>query len=129
MEHIPPLVLFLPLIAISVRRSNFTLVFFKAACHTNPGVKRNFTVSSSYILGHMFLKFSNTSGNNSVSLWTNKSWYSPKFFFQNLYKLFLRAHNLISNIFRIEGTFLRWIFSISSSLGWKVPFSEICEAF
>ena len=29
-------------ISISVKRSNFTLVFFKADCHANPGAKRNF---------------------------------------------------------------------------------------
>ena len=27
-------------VSISVNRSNFTFVFLKAACHTNPGVER-----------------------------------------------------------------------------------------
>ena len=33
-------------ISISVKRSNFTLVFFKAACHADPGTERNFAGSS-----------------------------------------------------------------------------------
>ena len=44
------------------------MVFFKAACHANPGGEINFEGSSSYILRHIFLKFSNTSANNNVSL-------------------------------------------------------------
>ena len=53
---------------ILVRRFNFTLVFFKAACHASPGGKINLAESSSYISRHIFLKFSNTSANNNVSL-------------------------------------------------------------
>ena len=55
-------------ISISVKRSNFTLVFFKAACHAKPGAEKNFAGLSSYILIHILLKFSNTSANNNVSL-------------------------------------------------------------
>ena len=55
-------------ISISIRRSNFTLVFFKAGYHANPGTERNFARSGSYILIHIFLKFSNTSASNNVSL-------------------------------------------------------------
>ena len=50
--------------SILVKRSNFTLVVFTAACHANLGAERNFVGSSSYILRHLFLKFSNTSDNN-----------------------------------------------------------------
>ena len=32
-------------ISISVNNSNFTSVFFKAACHANPGAKKNYTGS------------------------------------------------------------------------------------
>ena len=32
-------------ISISVSNSNSTSVFFKAACHANPGAERNFTGS------------------------------------------------------------------------------------
>ena len=53
---------------MSAKGSDFTLDFFKADCHTNPGPERNITGSSSYILGHIFSKFSNTSANNNVSL-------------------------------------------------------------
>ena len=53
---------------ILVKRSNFTLVFFKVACHASPGAKINLAESSSYISRHIFLKFSNTSANNNVSL-------------------------------------------------------------
>ena len=55
-------------ISISVKKSNFTLVFFKSACHANIGAERNFKGSSSYILIHIFLNFSNTSANNNVLL-------------------------------------------------------------
>ena len=55
-------------ISISVKRSNFTLVFFKAACHAYPGAERNLSGSSSYISIHTFLKFSNTSANKNVLL-------------------------------------------------------------
>ena len=34
---------------ISDKRSNFTLVFLKAACHANLSAERNFVGSSSYI--------------------------------------------------------------------------------
>ena len=37
-------------ISISVKRSNFTLVFLKAAYHANSGAEENFAGSSSYIL-------------------------------------------------------------------------------
>ena len=73
--------------SISVKRSNFTLVFFKAACNANAGVERNFAVSSSYILRQIFLnfqihlvtimyRFEHT--NHDILL---------NFLFQNLYKL------------------------------------------
>ena len=40
----PPLTPFLNInkILISDKRSHFTLVFLKAACHANPGAERNF---------------------------------------------------------------------------------------
>ena len=44
-------------ISISVKRSNFNFVFFKAAYHANPGTERNFAGSSSYNLRLIFLKF------------------------------------------------------------------------
>ena len=65
-----------------------------AVYHANPDAERNFEGSSSYILRYLFLKFSNTSANNNVLPWKYKSWYSPKFSFQNLYKIFLHARNL-----------------------------------
>ena len=42
--HIPSLIPFSTInnISISVERSNFTFVFFKAAYHANPGAGRNF---------------------------------------------------------------------------------------
>ena len=68
--HIPPLLHFSTInnISMSVERSNFILVFFKAAYHANPGAETNFAGSSSYILIHIFLKFSKTSANNNVLL-------------------------------------------------------------
>ena len=52
--------------SISVKRSNFTLAFFKDACHTNPGAERNFLESSEY--RHITLKSLNTSANNNALL-------------------------------------------------------------
>ena len=68
--HNPPLVPFSIInnISISVKRFNFTLAFLEAACHAYPKAGRNFAGSSSYISRHIFLKFSNTSANNKVSL-------------------------------------------------------------
>ena len=45
--HIPPLMLFSTFnsISISVNNSNFTSVFFKAACYANAGAEINFTGS------------------------------------------------------------------------------------
>ena len=42
--HIPPLKPFstINIISVSVKIYNFTLVFIKATCHTNPGAERNF---------------------------------------------------------------------------------------
>ena len=53
--------------------------FFKAACYATSGDERSFTESGSFISRHIFLKFSNTSANNDVSLWTYKPWYYTKF--------------------------------------------------
>ena len=60
--NLSPLILFSTLnnISISVERYNFTLVFFKAAYHANPGAERNFAESFSYILRYIFRKFSYT---------------------------------------------------------------------
>ena len=59
-RHIPPLVPFSTInsISISIERSTFNLVIFKAFL----------PCSNLYILEHIFLKFSNTSANNNVSL-------------------------------------------------------------
>ena len=54
-------------ISISVKRINFTLDFFKAACHANQGAKGNFEGSRSYASRHIFLKSSNKSANNNIS--------------------------------------------------------------
>ena len=46
--HIPPLIRYSTInsISISVNNSNFTSVFFKAACYVNPGAQRNFVGSN-----------------------------------------------------------------------------------
>ena len=54
--------------SISVKKSNFTLVIFKATYHDNPGAQSNFAGSSSYISRHIFRNFPYTSANNNVSL-------------------------------------------------------------
>ena len=79
---------------MSVKRSNFTLVFFKAACHANPGAERNFAGSSLYILIHIFLKFSNKSAKIMYHFEHTNHNILLNFLFQNLYKLFLHEHNL-----------------------------------
>ena len=94
--QIPPLAPFSTInnIFISVKITNFTLVFLKAACHAKPEAQIKFARSSSYIPMYIFWKFWDTSGNKNVSLWTYNWWYSPKFLFQNFYKPFLRGRNL-----------------------------------
>ena len=53
---------------ISVKRSNFTLVFLTAACYADPHTVRKEAGSSSYISRKIFRKFSNTSANKNLSL-------------------------------------------------------------
>ena len=67
--HIFPLIPFstITIISIAVKRSNFALVYFKAACHANPGAESTFTGSGSHIWRKIFLKFSKTSADNNVS--------------------------------------------------------------
>ena len=67
-------------ISISVKRSDFNLVFLKDVCYGNSGAERNFARSSSYISRKIFWKFTNTSAKNNVLPWTYNSWYSLKFF-------------------------------------------------
>ena len=73
-RHILPRVLFSAIsnISILVNNSISTSLFLKQGCHTNPGADKNWAGSSSYISIHFFLKFSNTSASNNVSLWTYK---------------------------------------------------------
>ena len=58
---------------MSVNSSNFTFVFFKTACHSNPEAERNFAGSNSYISKHTFLNFSKTPSKSDVSLLRYKS--------------------------------------------------------
>ena len=55
-------------LTISILTFSILILSGKAAFHANPGAERNFAESSSYILIHIFLKFSNTSAKNNVSL-------------------------------------------------------------
>ena len=55
-------------ISVLVDNSNSTLVFFKQACHANLGADKKWAGSSSYISIDLFLKFSNISASNNVSL-------------------------------------------------------------
>ena len=84
--HIPPLILFFCHynISLSLKRFNFTLVFFKRlflvftllffGCHDHPSAEGGFAGWSSYVLRQIFIKFANTAANNNVSLWTYKFW-------------------------------------------------------
>ena len=56
-----------------VNSSNFTSVFSKADYYVDPGSVRKRAGSSSYISRHIFRKFSNTLGNNTISLQASKS--------------------------------------------------------
>ena len=67
-------------ISISGNRSNFSLVFFKADCHSNPGAERKWVGSSPFIWRHIFQQFSITSASNNVLLWTCKAYYFAVFF-------------------------------------------------
>ena len=55
-------------ISVLVNNYNSASVFFKQACHANPGADKQLAGSSSYISIHLFLKFLNTSASNNVSL-------------------------------------------------------------
>ena len=55
-------------ISKSVMRYNFTLAFFKAACHSNPCAVRKQAGSSPYISRHIFGKLLNISASSNVSL-------------------------------------------------------------
>ena len=84
--YFPPLIFYSTInsISTSVNDSNFTSVFFKAACHGNPGAERNFPGSKWKTFKHIFsLKFSKTSAKTNASFLRYKSWYSPKFFTSN----------------------------------------------
>ena len=63
----PPLIPFFTINnkSVSVKKSHFTLVLFKAACHANRGAVRKQAGSNSYISRHIFQNFSNTSTNNN----------------------------------------------------------------
>ena len=50
---------------MSVKRSNFTLIFFKDGCYANLGAEKKFVGSSSCTLRHILLKYSNTSATNN----------------------------------------------------------------
>ena len=52
---------------MSVKRSNFTLVFFKATCRAKPGAVRKRTGSSSNMSSYI-RKFLSKSANNNVLL-------------------------------------------------------------
>ena len=64
----------------SVNNSNFTFIFLNMLAMIILVTIRNVQDQARYTLMHMFLKFSNTSGSNKVSLARIKSWYSPRFF-------------------------------------------------
>ena len=68
--HVPPLIPISSIkkLSILVYRSNFTLVFLKAAYHANAEDEKNFAGSRSNISRHIFQKLLNTSANNNVSL-------------------------------------------------------------
>ena len=78
-------------ISISIKRYNFTLVYFKVACNANLKVERNSPGLSFYISIRIFLKFWNTSSNNIVSLWTYRSWYYPQFLILKFLQNFMQA--------------------------------------
>ena len=76
-------------ISMSVINSKFSFVFFKQACHAaNPGADMKWEGSSPYISIHVSLNFLKTSASNNVSVWTYKSWYSPRVFVSNTSHIF-----------------------------------------
>ena len=56
----------LPYKLLASQYYRFIFVFFKAACHANPGAGRNFLRSKSCNLRHIFLKLSNTAANKNI---------------------------------------------------------------
>ena len=94
--HVPTLIPFSTInnISMSVNSSNFTSVFSKADYYVDPGSVRKRAGSNSYISRHIFRKFSNTLGNNTISLQASKSWYLPNILSQSISKLLLCVCNL-----------------------------------
>ena len=96
--HILPLIPFSTInnTSGSVNRSNFTLnLTLKSTCHAIPNGGTKQTGSISFILGHIFRKFSNRSTNKNAWLWTYRSWVSPNLFYFKIFtKSFLQARSL-----------------------------------
>ena len=55
--------------SLLVNRSNFNLIFLKAACHANPSAEWKQAQWRQYISRHIFRKLLDTSASNYVSLW------------------------------------------------------------
>lgn len=99
-------------ISILVNNSNSILVFFKYACHTNPGTDKYWARSSSYVSMYFFLqKFSDIFVSNNASLWTCKSWWSPRSFSSKSFQTF---HVFVINICNVFDVYICNVFDISS---------------
>ena len=84
-------------ISILVKKSNITLIFFKAACHANHGAEKHFAVSSSYISRFQDTYFESSQIHQlTITYWFEHTNHDilQKILFQNPYKLFLRARYL-----------------------------------
>ena len=92
--------LFLPLITYQYQLKHLItfLSISIAACRANPGAERNFARSNVRISRHIFLKFSNTIADNSVSLWIYKLQYLLKIFILKFSQTFFLCIICISNI-------------------------------
>ena len=87
-----------------ISSSKLFSVFFKAVHHANPGAERKWIGSDWFISRELIWMFTNISARNKVSLWTYKSWYSPRFFisdsFQRIFA-YLVSVSVMSSMFSL----------------------------
>ena len=94
--HLPPPIPFYNInnISVSVKRSNFTLAFIKATCHTNPGGEKN-EQDQKHISQDKYFKSLKMHQLTIMYHFEYINHDNPlKYLFQNLYKLFLCDCNL-----------------------------------
>lgn len=99
-------------ISILVNNSNSILVFFKYACHTIL-VLINIELDQVHMFQCIFLQmFSDIFVSNNASLWTCKSWWSPRSFSSKSFQTFF--HVFVINICNVFDVYICNVFDVLS---------------